>query len=326
MRPPRRAGFEVRVSGVARAVLPASAPSPARRPMPRASVPRSRVRVALYLVSFTAWVCLFYYGFPYYRLGLAERLHAPAHAALRPNGGLGLLYGYVGTGFILLLLLYSVRKRVPWLRRVGLLNRWLNAHIFCGIAGPAMITLHSSFKITGAIAIGYWAMVCVMLSGFVGYYLLRQVGGALSVADQDSETLTLELEELDRELTERHGFAVSDLQSLRRRSGADRAEGMSLLGSLFYLLGQDLLRMVGALGLARQPGAVRHLGRAEARRVRSLTRRRLLLERRRAFLRQTSALFHYWHAIHKPFTIVLFLMMGVHIGVAIWLGYALPQG
>jgi hypothetical protein len=37
-------------------------------------------------------------------------------------------------------------------------------------------------------------------------------------------------------------------------------------------------------------------------------------------------MFHYWHAIHKPFTIVLFLMMGVHIGIAIWLGYALPTG
>jgi cytochrome b561 len=46
------------------------------------------------------------------------------------------------------------------------------------------------------------------------------------------------------------------------------------------------------------------------------------VERRLAFLRQTEALFGYWHAIHKPFAIVLYLMVGVHIGVAIWLGYA----
>ncbi len=308
----------------ARAVSPAPARSEPSGAMALSPRPRARLRMVIYCVSFVGWVSLFYYGFPYYRLGLAERLHAPAHAALRPSGAMGLLYGYIGTAFILLLLLYSVRKRVPWLRGLGSLGRWLNAHIFCGIAGPAMITLHSGFRITGAIAIGYWAMICVMLSGFVGYYLLRQVGGALSAADEDTHALTLELEELDRELTERHGFQDSDLQALRRRAGTDRAGSMGLLGSLFYLIGQDILRVVDALGLGRSAGAG-GLRRRDARRVRSLTRRHILLERRRAFLRQTSALFHYWHAIHKPFTIVLFLMMGIHIGIAIWLGYALPQ-
>jgi hypothetical protein len=278
----------------------------------------------IYAVSFAAWINLFLYGLPYYRLGLAERLHSPAHGALRPNGEIGLLYGYAGTAFLLLLLLYSVRKRAPWLRGVGALNRWLNVHIFCGIAGPAMITLHSSLKVTGAIAVGYWAMIGVMLSGFAGYYILRQVGGALSETESNSEALTRELEALDRELAERHGFSPADLQALGSRAGAQRAERMGPLTALFYLAGQDLLRIAEALGLSRRSRIAAALGRREARRVRALARKRLLLERRRAFLRQTSALFHYWHAIHKPFTIVLFLMMGVHIGIAIWLGYALP--
>ncbi len=315
----------MRVSTAARAVVPEPATGASSRAAGRRRKPRSWVRIATYFVASIAWLCLFYYGFPYYRLGLAERLHSPAHAALRPSGVAGLLYGYLGTAFVLFLLLYSIRKRVPWLHRLGSLTRWLNVHIFCGIAGPAMITLHSGLRVTGAIAIGYWAMIGVMLSGFVGYYLLRQVGGALSEAEEDAGTLTLELEELDRELTERHGFSASDLQTLRRRAGAERAEDMGLLNSLWYLLGQDMLRFIDALGFARPSGVAARLGRAQARRVRSLTRQRLLLERRRAFLHQTSALFHYWHAIHKPFTIVLFLMMGVHIGIAIWLGYALPQ-
>jgi len=310
----------------ARALSPTPARFAPRSAAARSARPRARLRFLIYCVSFLGWLGLFYYGFPYYRLGLAERLHAPAHAALRPSGAMGLLYGYVGTAFLLLLLLYSVRKRVPFLRGFGSLGRWLNAHIFCGIAGPAMITLHSGFRVTGVIAIGYWSMMCVMASGFVGYYLLRQVGGALSATEADDHALALEMEELDRELTERYGFQASDLQDLRRRAGADRAERMGLLPSLFYLMGQDLVRRAEALGFGSPSGAMRYLGRSEARRVRALTRRRLLLERRHAFLRQTSAMFHYWHAIHKPFTIVLFLMMGVHIGIAIWLGYALPTG
>jgi len=283
------------------------------------------MRYTIYAISGAAWLCLFYYGLPYYRLGLAARLHSPAHSLLRPTGQIGLLYGYIGTVFVLMLFLYSIRKRVRVLAGLGSLGRWLNVHTFCGVAGPAMITLHSSLKVTGAIAIGYWAMIGVMLSGFVGYYLLRQVGGALAEADDEAESLARELERLDQELVERFGFTPADLDTLRRRSGADRAAQMGALHSLFYLMGQDLLALLDALGLIPRHAALRRLTRLEARRVRGMMRRHMLMERRRAFLRQTGALFHYWHAIHRPFTIVLFLMVAIHIGIAVWLGYALPR-
>jgi hypothetical protein len=296
------------------------------RPRTRVSTrPPARVRYTLYAVFFACWAGLFAYGFHYYRLGLAERLRSPGHAQLRPSGELGLLYAYIGTAVLLLLLLYSVRKRVRALHGLGKLGRWLNVHIFFGIAGPMMITLHAGFHVTGAIAVGYWAMIGVMLSGFVGYYLLRKVGGALSQTEDAAQILTEELEALDRELTERFAFTPTDLESLRFRAGVDRAEGMGALASLFYLLGRDFLAILDTLGLLPAPRAEARLRPFDRRLLRALTRRHLAIERKRAFLRQTSSLFHYWHTIHKPFTIVLFLMMGVHIGVAIWLGYALPR-
>lgn len=287
--------------------------------------PSAKMRATLYVVFFAIWTALLVYGFDYYRLGLADRLRSSSHAQLKPSGEFGLLYGYIGAGILLLLLLYSVRKRVRALHRLGRLGRWLNVHIFFGIAGPAMITLHAGFRATGAIAIGYWAMIGVMLSGFVGYYLLRQVGGALSETENASELLTGELELLDRQLTERFGFTPADLAGLRARSGMGRAERMGVLTSLVYLLTQDFLGLLDALGLRGPERAAARLGPIDRRRLRKVARKYLVLERRRAFLRQTSALFHYWHAIHKPFTFVLFIMMGIHIGVAVWLGYALPR-
>ena len=296
------------------------------RPSVRASArPSARIRYTLYTLFFTVWAALFAYGFGYYRLGFGDRLRSPAHTQLRPSGELGLLYGYIGAAILLLLLLYSVRKRVRALHGLGKLGRWLNVHIFFGIAGPMMITLHAGFHVTGAIAIGYWAMMGVMLSGFVGYYLLRQVGGALSETEDSARILTEELEALDRELTERFAFTQADISELRFRSGIDRAEGMNALASLFYLLGHDFVGILDSLGLRRQSAAEARLRPLDRRVLRALTRRHLATERRRAFLRQTSALFHYWHTIHKPFTFVLFLMMGIHIGVAVWLGYALPR-
>lgn len=296
------------------------------RPRVRASTrPPARVRYTLYAIFFAGWAGLFAYGFHYYNLDLAGRLRSPYHTQLRPSGELGLLYGYIGTAILLLLLLYSVRKRVRALHGLGKLGRWLNVHIFFGIAGPMMITLHSGFHVTGAIAVGYWAMISVMLSGFVGYYLLRKVGGALSETEDASQMLTEELEALDRELTERFAFTPADLEALRFRAGGERAERLNAVASLFYLLGRDLLGILDSLGLLPASKAEARLRPFDRRLLRALTRRHLAIERKRAFLRQTSALFHYWHTIHKPFTFVLFLMMGIHIGVAIWLGYALPR-
>jgi len=186
--------------------------------------------------------------------------------------------------------------------------------------GPAFITLHAGFRIHGVIAVGYWAMMAVMASGFVGFYLYSQLPRAISAQADQSELLNAEIHGIDGELAERFGLAENDLLRLRRASGADRAARMGTLASLFFLLSQDLGM---ALGMRRlRHGGVRRFGKAETHRLRELVRRRVLVERRRAFLRQTEALFGYWHTIHKPFAIILYVLMLVHIGIAVWLGYA----
>ena len=64
---------------------------------------------------------------------------------------------------MLLMLLYSVRKRVGFLRRLGPLSRWLDGHIFLGVFGPLLVMLHSSFKVQGLVALSFWSMVAVAL-------------------------------------------------------------------------------------------------------------------------------------------------------------------
>lgn len=307
---------------------PAPRPSstPARvvraRPPVRKPTPRTFPRL-IYASAAAVWLVLFAAGLPYYRLDAAARPQSPLHGYLKPNGEVGIVYGYAGTLAILVLLAYSARKRWRFLRGLGVLSRWLNVHIFCGIAAPALITLHSSFKQQGAIAVGYWAMIGVMLSGFVGFYIYKQIPRALAAGEDATQTLRKEAEGLEAELSERYGLQA-ELQVVRRAAGAERAAGMGALAALFFLLAQDLReRCCG--GHAGVPEALwARLGRRERRRLQELVRRRLGIERRQAFLRQSEKLFAYWHAIHKPFAILLFVTMGLHIGVAIWLGYAWP--
>ncbi len=270
------------------------------------------------LFAVAGCLLLAFLGAPYYRLELADRLHHPLHPNLKPNGPVGLLYGYGGTFLLLLLVAYSARKRWRVLAGLGRLNRWLNVHIFCGIVGPTLITLHSGFRIHGLIAIGYWSMIGVMASGFVGYYLYRQIPRALSGAALAAESLRGEIDALDLELTQRYGMTPAELATLRQLAGVDRAARSQPLASLMYFLRQDVVFALGA----RSAGAPRGRDRSQTRALRELMTRRVRIERRRAFLRQAESLFGYWHSIHKPFAILLYVMMAVHIGVAIWLGYA----
>ena len=48
---------------------------------------------------------------------------------------------------------------------------------------------------------------------------------------------------------------------------------------------------------------------------------RMVLERRLRMLADLQSLFHYWHVIHKPFAVVMYLFMLVHIVVATMTGY-----
>ncbi len=64
-----------------------------------------------------------------------------------------------------------------------------------------------------------------------------------------------------------------------------------------------------------------HLPRAAARKLYRAASSRASLIQRSVILLQVEKLFYYWHAIHLPFTIMMFITLGVHISVALWLGY-----
>jgi hypothetical protein len=296
------------------------------RPAPRAGTHRShsprrrRTPFLIDAVLLAGWFALALLGGSYYRLAPEARLHHEWYGLLKPCGAIGLAYGYLGTAFILLLLGYSLRKRWRPLRQLGALRRWLDVHITFGLLGPGFITLHAGFRIHGAIAIGYWAMIGVMASGFVGYYLYRQLPKLIAGHSDQAELLRVETGALDQELCERFGLDAKEIDALRRAAGVERAAQLGALGSLGFLIAQDLRF---AFGMWRFGGiGRRHYPRAEAARLRGLVRSRILVERRRVFLRQSETLFGYWHTIHKPFAIVLYVMMTVHIAIAVWLGYA----
>jgi hypothetical protein len=275
------------------------------------------VLVTLYLVSFAGIAWFLLQGAPFYLTPLGERAHHDGYWAFKAGGTLGLRLGVVGSSMMVVMLLYSLRKRVGWLRRAGPLSRWLDVHIYLGVVGPLLVILHSAFKVGGLVALSFWSMILVATSGLLGRYLYLQIprtraGEALALA---------ELESLDRGLAERLrvGFRLSEAALARLDALAATDSGRrGLLVGLFRLPIEDLR-------LRRRLAAFTHslsgLPRPLLRELRQVARQKALLRRRLLLWDRLHELFHYWHVIHKPFAIVMYLFMVLHVAVALMTGY-----
>ncbi len=279
---------------------------------------RGAILVLLYLASFSLIGALAWHGRGYYALPLVERPRHPLHWELKPGGELGRLYGIAGLTTMAVMLVYSVRKRAPVLRRAGSLAGWLDFHIWCGIVGPLWILLHSALKVGGLIAIAFWSMIAVALSGVLGRFLYAQLprtsaGDELSL--QEARRLDAELAaRLEREL----GVSPRELAELVGEPG--EAQLRSLTGALVSLALEPLRFR---RRLARFRRAHRAAPRAALVRIARVARDRALLQRRLGLWQRLHELFHYWHVAHKPFALLMYLFAAVHVAVAWATGYAL---
>jgi hypothetical protein len=266
------------------------------------------------LVGWTLWS-----GWSFFTTGMAERPHHPDFREFRAAGTVGHGVGILGSLMIVLLLLYSLRKRLRSLQHAGDLRIWLRYHIFLGVAGPILITLHTAFKIGGLVSVSYWSMVAVALSGFFGRYLYQQIprnvlGETMAVEDIEARN-----EALLVELSTTHGMddrTAAILEDIALRKLEHRAAPMALL----------MLPFLNAM-LARQlqRWSVRYLEGDRGAAVK-LAKDWVLQTRRLRLFHLIRDLFHYWHVFHKPFAFIMILVMIVHVAVAVALGYVWKFG
>jgi hypothetical protein len=291
------------------------------RPVPRPSA-RKPLLWAIYLVSLALLIWFVVDGHSYYRTPYAERPHHEAYRALRPAGSTGLLFGYVGSAMMILMLIYSVRKRTRLFSRAVSLQTVLDVHIYLGIMGPLLIVLHTSFKVQGLVAVAFWSMAAVAVSGFFGRYLYLQIPRNI----QGSELTLVELERINAEMTARlqsrfklDGAAIERLEQVTAGFAGETAGGA--WRSVGRLLADDLFRFRARRQFARRVMRKVLLPKQELHEFTQQSFARAILSRRVALLSQIHQVFHYWHVIHKPFAIIMYVIMLVHIGVAIWTGY-----
>lgn len=306
-------------------MLPSTADTVIESTAVHAATPSTSRRVflwSLYLATFALLTWFFVEGRSYYFASYAERPHHDGYRLFRPAGTLGLTYGIAGSVMLVLMLVYSLRKRTRLLGTTIPLRKLLDFHIYLGVVGPLFIVLHTSFKVQGLVAVSFWSMVAVAVSGYFGRYLYTQVprnlvGDELSLQELESAGARIASDlkqrfQLDDALLGRIDQLFST-SMIHKHRGA--------WASVLSFLIDDLMRPLVRRRLRRKLAAIIVLPNKQGKELFEISFERAILRRRIALLGQVQQLFHYWHVIHKPFAIIMYIIMVIHIGVALWTGY-----
>ena len=262
------------------------------------------------------------HGAGFYNTPLEDRPFHPQYTSLKPTGLLGQGYGIVGSLMITVgVIMYSSRKRWRALASLGRIKNWLEFHIFLCLLGPILVVYHTTFKIGGLVAVSFWSMAAVVLSGVIGRYFYVQIPKGIHGNELSSQDLVAENEKIAETLRKQFGFDANLLKRIDSAALPPKPVAeMGLIEVISFFIVNDLTRR-SRLHPLFQELERRGLQAQMLSRIRVMASRRIMLTRRIAFLQQFKKIFHYWHVIHLPFSIVMFVILSIHVGVAIAFGY-----
>lgn len=308
---------------ISAAAIPALAKSSQASPaaVRQSGVAWRRVKVVLYVASLLVIAALLLDGLSYYTTPYALRPRHADYGALRPAGSRGLIYGITGSTMMVLMLLYSLRKRFHLVSRWGMLRYWLDAHVYFGIFGPLLILLHTSFKVQGLVAVSFWSMVGVAASGVFGRYVYQQIPRTRRGAELTLDELKSEAAETAAQLHDAFGVSGQSLEEIEHDI-EKRFASHGAIRNLVVIVIEDVWHLFGVRTRGRDYRRVPGITPDRALELEVHFDRLVVLKRRALLWDQMQRLFHWWHVLHKPFAAIMYLVMAIHIVVAVWTGYA----
>lgn len=247
---------------------------------------------------------------------------------LVPDNGAGYWLGVVGATLMLLLLLYPLRKRVRFGKRMGSVAFWFRLHMALGVIGPALILLHSNFKIVSLNSnVAMIAMLTVAASGIVGRYLYGRIHFGLYGRKAVVREILVDAEALQHSL----GKEVAGCDDLiaQMSAFAERAAKMpkgilATMGSLAVLAIRARLMRSHLKRQARRFLAAEAKRRGWSRRMRAqrfdaiaeLVTLHIAAVRKAAAFELYDRLFGIWHVLHLPLFVILIFAASIHIVAA----------
>lgn len=274
---------------------------------------------SLVIITLSIFFTLAIYGAGYYNTAISDRHYHAQNELLKPTGIIGHGIGIAGSALIIIGVFgYMARKRFRSLSRIGALKYFLEFHIFLCTLGPILILYHTTFKFGGIVAISFWSMVAVVLSGIVGRFIYLQIprtiqGRELSLSDlagleNDLFTEIQDQYKVNYEIIMHLNVALSSSVSDEKRNIIFRIINR-------FRFERKLMEQVKKELKGQQ------LTRNDFRKVVRLFKSKIVLNRRIAWLSTMQNFLRYWHVAHLPFALIMLVIMIVHVIVAVMFGY-----
>ena len=264
-------------------------------------------------------IALIFIGTSYYRTSIEERFYHQDNNLLKPSGVLGHGFGIVGSFLMVTgVVTYMARKRYRIFSRLGILKHWLEFHIFLCTIGPILILFHTAFKFGGLVAISFWSMVAVFISGIIGRFIYIQIprsieGQELSLNDiRALKTDIAGVLKNSHNLDEGSYNIIAD--SIKKKVEIYNSNALIRYIRKYFDDRKTMRRVRITLRKKKMP-------KKEMKQILTLVDDDIRINRKIDGLDTMQNLFKYWHVIHSPFALVMLIIMVIHIGVTIAFGY-----
>jgi len=252
-------------------------------------------------------------------------MHAHLERYITPQRGVGYWLGILGGSMMLVLLMYSARKRYHWLRWLGGIPAWFEFHMVLGVVGPILVLFHANFSLGATNSnVALISMLLVAGSGVVGRYIYTRLHARLEGHEDTLEQLKSVGERL-RVQTTSISFLPGLLESIDRveqrlikppKGGVARfmhlSTGAVRMAIARWIVRREIMEAVHKAHRKESMVVARHAARlGEV--ARQYAYRRLDAGRRMTEYKMYSRLFSYWHVLHIPLFFMLLIAGFVHV-------------
>jgi hypothetical protein len=274
---------------------------------------------SLVAVTVIVFFALAVYGADYYTTNLEGRHYHEKYELLKPTGLIGHGIGIVGSILMVIGVFgYMARKRYRIFSRIGVLKYWLEFHIFLCTLGPILVLYHTSFKFGGLVAISFWSMVAVMVSGVIGRFIYLQIPRTIQGRELSLSDLSGLENDLFTEMKEQYKVnyeIIAHLNIALSTWGSKEDENFIFRVINRFRFERKLMKQV------RKELKSQQLTIRDYQKVMHLFKSKIVLNRRIAWLSTMQNFLRYWHVAHLPFALIMLVIMIIHIIIALVFGY-----
>ena len=251
--------------------------------------------------------------------------HAHLERYITPQRGVGYWLGIIGGSLMIILLMYSARKRFRWLRWMGSIPSWFEFHMVLGVIGPILVMFHANFSL-GATNSNV-ALICMLLvagSGVIGRYIYTRLHAHMDGNEDTLEQLRAVGDRLRSQKTslELLPGLVDAIDSVEKRLIHPPVNVVARFLHLFtgpyrLAMARMIVRREIKEAMRRAPRRESPLIARHAERLATVARRyayrRLEAGRRLSEFKMYAQLFSLWHVLHIPLFFMLLIAGIVHV-------------